>query len=115
MLTLEYIDADELLAEKIVKIPDYPLSITDDLMRIIESNLAQFIADKDKCVISISDDMFLSDGMYKNFKKSLKILIKTAQNEEINAKIQDLLEKYCDVVIDDKELDFENIFKLIKK
>lgn len=114
MLALQFVDADEYVGLNLIRSVDFPLDIADREMETIEDRSISSIANKDKIVISMSDDLFLSNKCYKKFEKSLKILVKIEKNDKIEANLQILLEKYCDIVINEKDIDFDKLIKMLK-
>jgi len=114
MLSLACIDADNLIEERLLRSIDYPLDLADDIMRNSETNLIKSLSNTDRCVICINDDTFLSNKNFEIFKKSLKILVNIEKNNKLEENLQKLLEKYCDVIINEKDIDFDKLITLLR-
>lgn len=114
MLSLTLINADDNLDERLMKSLDFPLDVAHNSMSNIERNLLLDLSNRDNSVIAMSDNIFLANGNSKIFKKSLKILVKIDKNEKITNSLQNLLEKYCDVTLSEKNIDFDKLITLLR-
>lgn len=114
MLSLTLINADDDLEARLMKSLDFPLDVAQYSMDNLEKNLLTDLSDRDNIVICMSDDVFLANENSKIFKKSLKILVKIDKTEKITNGIQNLLEKYCDVTLHEKNIDFDKLITLLR-
>ena len=114
ILSLSFINADDKLDAGLVGGLDFPLEISKLSMTNIERQILMTLSDRDDSVISIQDDTFLANENYKIFQKSLKILVKIDKNEKISQNLQKLLEKYCDVTIHEKDINFDKLITLLR-
>ncbi len=115
MLAIQCIDADQSLEMKLIKNLDYPLNVADNVMAKLETQNMDGLAKLENVVVVMSEDLFLSNNSHKKFQKSLKILIKVEKNNQIEVNLQNLLEKYCDVTMQEKNIDIEGLIKILKK
>ena len=114
ILSLSFINADDEVDVALVGGLDFPLEVTKLSMANIERQILMTLSDRDDSVISIQNGTFLANENYKIFQKSLKILVKIDENEKISQNLQKLLEKYCDVTIREKDIDFHKLITLLR-
>ncbi|MBE7076621.1 MAG: hypothetical protein E7374_01870 [Clostridiales bacterium] len=115
LLNAEYVDARALFDEDLVSSFDVPMLDADMVLENKETVLIKRLMTLEDTVISFPDDMFLSNGHYKNMENSFKILVKCNENDEILAKIEKFLEKLVDISVNFENFDENSILKILKK
>lgn len=112
ILCCEHIDFKLEFEKIILQTIHNPLIATDDILQIKESELLKKINSLNNVVVSLNDDVFLSNSNYKIFENSFTVLIVSEFNNKIKENIQNLLKKYTKIHIKEDDL---NINELINK
>ena len=109
-LNFVYIDAS-LELEKLL-LTDFRSSMFNSDTPAKETKLISYLAKQNNSVLAIDNEMFLSNENYKQFKKSVTLLIEIKNDNEIAFNLQDLLKKYCK--FSTTETKIEKILTLLK-
>lgn len=113
-LKMDYIDADNLIDDNLLKTAHYPLLLVDAALSKIESRELAKTNLQENMIIKISPDMFVSNKNYKNLSNCHKILIKASNINEIDKKIENLIEKQCDFKIDNDKMPIDFILDKLR-
>lgn len=93
---LKFFNAQEIFNKTLLKSADYPVLLIDDELNAQESLLCKRLTDQEG-VVAMSDDMFLSNENYKNFKNFTKILLKSKTNSKLKQNIENLLQTHATI------------------
>ncbi len=113
-LDYRYIDANEQFDKDLLANMEYPIYLVDEILVQKENVLIKNLVKKENVVISISDDMFLSNEHYKFFENSLVFLIIDEKVGKIQKNIQNLLKKHVNFTFDKNEISTNDIIKIIR-
>ncbi len=113
-LGYNYLDANEQFDKILLANNNYPMFILDEILAQKENLLIDDLISKDKTVISISDDMFLSNEHYKKFEFSTTILVLDENLDKTRAGIQNLIKKYTKFTFNKNEIKTNDIIKIIR-
>ena len=113
-LTLKFVDLQKEFDAFLIKSANYPLALTDALLRENETrlltSLAQFEGD---FVAFIPADMFLSNQNYKQLKGCTSVAITVPHLTGINANLQNLVCRACRFCVDENKDAVNSIIKSI--
>ena len=96
-LNLKFLNASNIFNKTLLESANDPVLLIDDELNEQESLLCQKLAAQDDVVVAMSDDMFLSNENYKNFKNFTKILLKTKTSSKIKQNIENLLQSHSTI------------------
>lgn len=95
-LNLKFFNAKEIFSRTLLKSAGDPVLLVDDILNEKESQLCAQLAEQNG-VVAMSDDMFLSNENYKNFKNFTKILIKSQTKNKLKQNIENLLQTHATI------------------
>lgn len=110
----KYVDANEQFDEDLLANLDYPMYLVDEILVQKENLLINNLVKKEKVIISMSDDMFLSNEHYKILENSLTILILDEKLGKIKKNIQNLIKKHVKFAFDKNDIKTEDVIKIIR-
>lgn len=70
-----------------------------------EHQLIKYSAEQENVVISLNNDMFLSNGNYNLLKNLQIVLIEQDFDDKISKNLQSLIKKYANISIREKDID----------
>ncbi len=114
-LGYNYIDANEEFDKILLANNNYPMFLLDEILVQKESHLIDELLTKDKTIISISDDMFLSNEHYKKFEFSTSIIIMDENLDKTRMKIQNLIKKYTKFAFNKNEIKANDILMIVRR
>ncbi len=94
-LSLKFLNASEIFNKTLLKSASDPMLLIDDELNEQESSLCKKLAKQDGVVVAMTDDMFLSNENYKNFKNFTKILLKSNTKSKLKQNIENLLQTHA--------------------
>lgn len=110
----EFIDFNEHFENYLLINYNLPIDLVNEVLEKKETLLIKKIAKKSKILLYIVDDAFLSNQNYMILKDFFKIFIYDKGKFEIDHAIQDVIKKYCDLSIEQSEIDINEIVKSIR-
>lgn len=110
----KYVDANEQFDEDLLANLDYPMYLVDEILVQKENLLINNLVKKEKVIISMSDDMFLSNEHYKILENSLTILILDEKLGKIKKNIQNLIKKHVKFAFAKNDIKTEDVIKIIR-
>ena len=110
----KYVDANEQFDKDLLANLDYPMNLVDEILVQKENLLINNLVKKEKVIISMSDDMFLSNEHYKIFENSLTILILDEKLGKIKKNIQNLIKKHVKFAFAKNDIKTEDVIKIIR-
>ena len=110
----KYVDANEQFDKDLLAILDYPMYLVDEILVQKENLLINNLVKKEKVIISMSDDMFLSNEHYKILENSLTILILDEKLGKIKKNIQNLIKKHVKFAFAKNDIKTEDVIKIIR-
>ena len=110
----KYVDANEQFDKDLLANLDYPMYLVDEILVQKENLLINNLVKKEKVIISMSDDMFLSNEHYKIFENSLTILILDEKLGKIKKNIQNLIKKHVKFAFAKNDIKTEDVIKIIR-
>ena len=110
----KYVDANEQFDKDLLANLDYPMYLVDEILVQKENLLINNLVKKEKVIISMSDDMFLSDEHYKILENSLTILILDEKLGKIKKNIQNLIKKHVKFAFAKNDIKTEDVIKIIR-
>lgn len=110
----KYVDANEQFDEDLLANLDYPMYLVDEILVQKENLLINNLVKKEKVVISMSDDMFLSNEHYKILENSLTILILDEKLGKIKKNIQNSIKKHVKFAFAKNDIKTEDVIKIIR-
>lgn len=114
-LGYNYIDANEEFDKILLANNNYPMFLLDEILVQKESHLIDELLTKDKTIISISDDMFLSNEHYKKFEFSTSIIIMDENLDKTRMKIQNLIKKYTKFAFNKNKIKANDILMIVRR
>ena len=114
ILNMQLYNADEFIKNSLLNTLDYPIIISNEIMQIKENAGLIELSKKEKVVITITDDEFISNGNYKLFKNSFIILLEIDTSNKIKQNIQKLIKKHCETSVIIKNLEINNLISKIR-
>ncbi len=115
VMQYKFIDLTKLFDRELIENINYPIGLSDDELTEKERELIYLASKKDNVVISIPDNMYLSNAGYKFFKNSISIAIKLRKVDDIREKIQNFLSDRVKFVLDEENCEIDKILDLIKE
>ena len=110
----KYVDANEQFDKDLLANLDYPMYVVDEILVQKENLLINNLVKKEKVIISMSDDMFLSNEHYKILENSLTILILDEKLGKIKKNIQNLIKKHVKFAFAKNDIKTEDVIKIIR-
>ena len=110
----KYVDANEQFDKDLLANLDYPMYLVDEILVQKENLLINNLVKKEKVIISMSDDMFLSNEHYKILENSLTILILDEKLGKIKKNIQNLIKKHAKFAFAKNDIKTEDVIKIIR-
>lgn len=110
----KYIDANEKFDKDLLANINYPMILVDELLDEKENRLIEKLTKNDNTVISISDDMFLSNEHYKILEETTVILILDENVGKIKKNIEKMIEKHANFVFNKNEIKTNDIIKIVR-
>lgn len=110
----KYVDANELFDKDLLANLDYPMYLVDEILVQKENLLINNLVKKEKVIISMSDDMFLSNEHYKILENSLTILILDEKLGKIKKNIQNSIKKHVKFAFAKNDIKTEDVIKIIR-
>lgn len=110
----KYVDANEQFDKDLLANLDYPMYLVDEILVQKENLLINNLVKKEKVIISMSDDMFLSNEHYKILENSLTILILDEKLGKIKKNIQNLIKKHVKFAFAKNDIKTEDVIKIIR-
>ena len=110
----KYVDANEQFDKDLLANLDYPMNLVDEILVQKENLLINNLVKKEKVIISMSDDMFLSNEHYKILENSLTILILDEKLGKIKKNIQNLIKKHVKFAFAKNDIKTEDVIKIIR-
>ena len=110
----KYVDANEQFDKDLLANLDYPMYLVDEILVQKENLLINNLVKKEKVIISMSDDMFLSNEHYKILENSLTILILHEKLGKIKKNIQNLIKKHVKFAFAKNDIKTEDVIKIIR-
>ena len=110
----KYVDANEQFDKDLLANLDYPMYLVDEILVQKENLLINNLVKKEKVIISMSDDMFLSNEHYKILENSLTILILDEKLGKIKKNIQNIIKKHVKFAFAKNDIKTEDVIKIIR-
>lgn len=110
----KYVDANEQFDKDLLANLDYPMYLVDEILVQKENLLINNLVKKEKVIISMSDDMFLSNEHYKILENSLTILILDEKLGKIKKNIQNSIKKHVKFAFAKNDIKTEDVIKIIR-
>lgn len=110
----KYVDANEQFDKDLLANLDYTMYLVDEILVQKENLLINNLVKKEKVIISMSDDMFLSNEHYKILENSLTILILDEKLGKIKKNIQNLIKKHVKFAFAKNDIKTEDVIKIIR-
>lgn len=115
VMQYKFIDLTKRFDRELIENINYPIGLSDDELTEKERELIYLASKKANVVISIPDNMYLSNEGYKFFKNSISIAIKLRKVDDIREKIQNFLSDRVKFVLDEENCEIDKILDLIKE
>ena len=112
-LKYNYVDFDDRLEEYLLATIDIPTILVDEILNEKESELLDELVKEQNVVLTLANDTFLSNENYKLLKNCIVVLISVENLAKVQKKLEEAIQKYSNVVVNENCTEIE-LFKLIK-
>lgn len=110
---VDFVNADNLIGNRLIDSIDFPLLKSNSIMEGIEKMTMDDILLKDNQIIYMSNEIFVSN-LKSELVKNLKILfIEIKNNDKIINNIQNLIKKHANIIISSEKIDLKLLKSII--
>ena len=113
-LKINYMDFDEELNAYLILQKVSTLQTANEEFLTLEELLIKQLLDADNFIMSISNEVYLSNENYKLFENTLTLLMEKKEDDKILINIQKLLKKHCKITIKQDKIEMKKILNIVK-
>lgn len=113
-LEINYIDFDEKLDAYLILQKVSTLQAANEEFLTLEELLIKQLLNADNFVMSISNEIYLSNEHCKLFENAITIMLEKKEDDKILINIQKLLKKHCKFAIKQEKIEMKKILNIVK-